>query len=321
MLGVNYDPARGESEADFTDERCVELVRRATGRPGLEVKLLDRTSFAMAHVLAGRYRQGRVFLAGDAAHTMPPTGGQGGSTALQDGCDLAWRLWLVLSGQAGEGLLDAYDAERRPIGTLTADAQLANLGVRMPPAMRVDYPEPLADPFAAIIGYRYHSPIVVGEPGDDGSLLEDPREPTGRPGSRAPHVVLEREGGTISAHDLFGSGFVLLAGAGGGVGARRRLGGGPAGRPAHGVPDRPRPDRSGRSLGAPVRRARGRRGAGAPGRLRRLAVARDGRGPGGRARRRPHPRARPSGALSRSKSSSAARRTSSGVTPASTVLA
>ncbi|GGS66593.1 FAD-dependent oxidoreductase [Planobispora rosea] len=220
VLGVNYDPAAGQSEADFTDERCVELVRRATGLPGLEVKLLDRTAFAMAHVLAGRYRQGRVFLAGDAAHTMPPTGGQGGSTALQDGCDLAWRLWLVISGQAGEGLLDTYDAERRPIGALTADAQLANLAVRMPPAARAAYPEPLADPFAAILGYRYHSAAVVAEADDDGSLLEDPREPTGRPGSRAPHVALEREGGPISTHDLFGSGFVLLTGADGGEWAR-----------------------------------------------------------------------------------------------------
>ncbi|GII00588.1 FAD-dependent monooxygenase [Planobispora takensis] len=211
VMGVNYDPGRGESEADFTDERCRELVRRGTGLPDLEVKIVDRTSFSMAHILAGSYRRGRVFLAGDAAHTMPPTGGQGGSTALQDGCDIAWRLWLVISGQAGDGLLDAYDAERRPIGGLTADAQLANLGVRMPPAMRVGYPEPLEDPFAAIIGYRYHSAVIAAEPGDDGSLLEDPRTPTGRPGSRAPHAVLEREGRPLSTVDLFGSGFVLLA--------------------------------------------------------------------------------------------------------------
>jgi hypothetical protein len=142
---------------------------------------------------------------------MPPTGGQGGSTALQDGCDIAWRLWLVISGQAGEGLLDSYDAERRPIGTLTADAQLANLGVRMPPAMRVGYPEPIEDPFAPLLGYRYHSAAIVAEPGDDGSLLEDPRRPTARPGSRAPHVVLERGERLVSTIDLFGAGFVLLA--------------------------------------------------------------------------------------------------------------
>lgn len=209
VLGVNLK--EGESEADFSDERCVELVRIAVGRPGLDVRILDKTSFAMAHVLADTYRAGRVFFAGDAAHTMPPTGGQGGSTALQDGCDIAWRLWLVLTGQAGPGFLDTYDAERRPIGALTADAQLANLGVRMPPAARVGYPEPLEDPVGALIGFRYHSTAILDEPGDDGSILEDPRVPNGRPGSRAPHVVLDWEGLRISTIDLFGSGFVLLA--------------------------------------------------------------------------------------------------------------
>ncbi|MCK2221756.1 FAD-dependent monooxygenase [Actinomadura sp. ATCC 31491] len=209
VLGVNL--AEGQTPDDFTDERCVELVRTAIGRPDLDVRLLDRTTFAMAHILADTYRAGRVFFAGDAAHTMPPTGGQGGSTALQDGCDLAWRLWLVLTGQAGPDFLDTYDAERRPVGVLTADAQLANLGVRMPPAARVGYPEPLADQAGALLGHRYHSTAVLDEPGDDGSILEDPRVPTGRPGSRAPHVILDWEGQRISTIDLFGSGFVLMA--------------------------------------------------------------------------------------------------------------
>ncbi|MFI6709939.1 FAD-dependent monooxygenase [Nonomuraea sp. NPDC050478] len=211
VLAVNYDTGAGRSEADFTPERCVELARVATGVPDLAVKLLDRTSFAMAHVLAGRYREGRVFLAGDAAHTMPPTGGQGGSLALQDGADLAWRLWLVITGQAGPDFLDSYDAERRPIGVMTADAQLANLGMRMPPAARVGYPEPLGDPQGAVLGARYHSTAVIEDPDDDGSLLEDPRHPTGRPGSRAPHVPLTWEGRPMSTIDLFGGGFVLLA--------------------------------------------------------------------------------------------------------------
>ncbi|MER6942778.1 FAD-dependent monooxygenase [Nonomuraea sp. NPDC000554] len=209
VVGVNYSPGQGAD--DFTPERCVELVRLAVGVPDLDVRILDTTTFAMAHVLADRYREGRVFLAGDAAHTMPPTGGQGGSTALQDGCDLAWRLWLVTTGQAGPDFLDSYDAERRPIGALTADSQLANLGVRMPPAMRTDYPEPLEDPMEVILGYRYHSAAILAEPGDDGAITENPRVPTGRPGSRAPHLVLDWDGQRISTIDLFGSGFVLMA--------------------------------------------------------------------------------------------------------------
>lgn len=117
----------------------------------------------------------------------------------------------MITGQAGPGFLDSYDAERRPVGKLFADAQLANLGMRMPPAARIGYPEPLDDPAGAILAARYHSPAVLTEPGDDGSLLEDPRRPTGRPGSRAPHVRLERSGERLSTIDLFGSGFVLLA--------------------------------------------------------------------------------------------------------------
>ncbi|AQZ66263.1 Polyketide hydroxylase WhiE VIII [[Actinomadura] parvosata subsp. kistnae] len=207
VLGVH----QAADEGPFTAERCVELVRAATGRPGLDVRILDRATFGIAHVLAGSYRAGRVFLAGDAAHTMPPTGGQGGSTALQDGADLAWRLWLVLTGQAGPAFLDTYDAERRPVGTLTADAQLAELGARMPPAARIGYPERLPDPLHALLGHRYHSTAILDEPGDDGSILEDPRLAGGKPGSRAPHIVLDWDGQRLSTIDLFGSGFVLMA--------------------------------------------------------------------------------------------------------------
>jgi hypothetical protein len=72
--------------------------------------------FRISMRLAAQYRQGRVFIAGDAAHIHPPTGGQGMNTGIQDAYNLAWKLALVLKGEAPAALLDSYEAERRPVG-------------------------------------------------------------------------------------------------------------------------------------------------------------------------------------------------------------
>ncbi|XVQ15873.1 FAD-dependent monooxygenase [Spirillospora sp. CA-255316] len=222
-LAVNYYPDRGQSKADFTLERCVELARVAADAPDLNVEIVDHADFPFAHVIAERFHEGRIFLAGDAAHTMPPTGGQGANTAAQDGHDIAWRLALVLSGQAGPGLLDAYDTERRPVGAFTADQQLAEYAIRMAPHLKDDDTPELADPLVALLGFCYRSPEILAEEdavqrrratatGVGEVLLEDPRRPSGAPGTRAPHVPLDRNGSRISAIDLYGYGFTLLAG-------------------------------------------------------------------------------------------------------------
>lgn len=85
------------------------------GRPVLS-DLRWSSIFRISMRLASSYRSGRVFLAGDAAHIHPPTGGQGMNTGIQDAYNLAWKLALVLRGKAGPALLDSYDAERRPVG-------------------------------------------------------------------------------------------------------------------------------------------------------------------------------------------------------------
>src|SRR5271154_3643558 len=87
----------------------------------------------MSSLVAERMAEGRVFLAGDAAHTMPPTGGLGGQTAIQDAADLAWKIAAVRSGQAGPALLDTYAAERHPVAELTVARQTANYFERMRP--------------------------------------------------------------------------------------------------------------------------------------------------------------------------------------------
>lgn len=120
LLVVDYDPSRGESPADFTPERCVELIRVALRQPDLEPKLLGTEEWTMGAWVADTIRSGRVFLVGDSAKVTPPTGGHGGNTAIQDSFDLAWKLAAVLDGTAGPALLDSYDAERRPLAAAIA---------------------------------------------------------------------------------------------------------------------------------------------------------------------------------------------------------
>lgn len=91
-------------------------VSRFSPMPAAVDDLRWASTFRIAHRIAGSYRVGRAFLAGDAAHIHPPTGGQGMNTGLQDAYNLAWKLALAVRGRAADGLLDSYDRERRPVG-------------------------------------------------------------------------------------------------------------------------------------------------------------------------------------------------------------
>ncbi|WP_188196957.1 FAD-dependent oxidoreductase [Nonomuraea sp. SYSU D8015] len=202
-LHVTYRPDLGESAEQFTPERCVELARAAAGLPDLAVEPLEVMPWQTTAAVAGRFADGRVFLAGDAAHVMPPAGAYGANTGIQDAANLAWKLAYVLHGWAAPSLLDTYDAERRPIARLTVDQALATgrewFGADLPPEAGA---AELLDEVTLKFGYRYGP----GEP------FEDPRRPTGAPGSRAPHVWLEQDGKQVSTVDLWASGLVLLAG-------------------------------------------------------------------------------------------------------------
>ena len=99
VLGMQWDP-RSESFADYTPERCIELIRAATGVPDLEVEVIARMPIEFVAQAADRVRAGRTFLIGDAAHRMPPFGGRGLNTAVADAFGLSWKLAWVLRGWA-----------------------------------------------------------------------------------------------------------------------------------------------------------------------------------------------------------------------------
>ena len=97
------------------DARAHELLATAIGAD-MPMEVLDVAHWQAEANVATRFAEGRVFLAGDAAHVVPPNGGFGGNTGVQDAHNLAWKLAAVVKGDAGPALLDTYDAERRPLG-------------------------------------------------------------------------------------------------------------------------------------------------------------------------------------------------------------
>ena len=196
MISVPYD---GRSLSDFTERHCLDLIRKAVGHDDFTAKILDLLPWRPEAMVADTFVDGRVFLAGDAAHVMPPTGAFGGNAGIQDGYNLAWKLAMVIAGTAGPALLDSYEPERKPLIDATVEQALLRLRSWYTDAEK---PATLDDNTVAF-GYRYHSSALIDAPDE---LFEDPLEPTASPGSRAPNVTVD--GGSIL--DLFGRGFVLL---------------------------------------------------------------------------------------------------------------
>jgi 2-polyprenyl-6-methoxyphenol hydroxylase-like FAD-dependent oxidoreductase len=215
------------SEADIH-----AALSRAMGRQ-FDYEILSIMRWVRRELVADSYGTGRVFIAGDAAHLMSPTGALGMNSGIQDVVDLGWKLEAMLRGWGGQHLLASYDIERRPVALRNVAASSANLrrmistrSERPPPseifqdgpkadAIRKDY----GDWFTAAmrhewfmngfhLGYRYdNSPIVWPDgtpaPPDETSTYAQ----TARPGARAPHVWLADGRSTL---DLYGRGFVLL---------------------------------------------------------------------------------------------------------------
>ena len=199
----------GELSADLWGDtgeaKCVEFVREALGDPEIAVEVENVQRWNASAEWAETFRAGRIFLAGDSGHVMPPTGGYGGNTGVQDAHNLAWKLAHVVRGDAGPRLLATYDPERRPIAQEIVEQAYARYVLRLAPELGKENLHAMADDAAIDLGYRYRSDAVVSDGGDDG-LFADPREPAAEPGVRAPHVAL----GSGSTIDLFGRRFVLV---------------------------------------------------------------------------------------------------------------
>jgi hypothetical protein len=182
--------------------------------------------------VAERYGEGRVWLAGDAVHTMSPTGGFGMNTGMGDAVDLGWKLAALIEGWGGENLLQSYNTERQPVGRRAIDAAARTFKALVSPddysvvldrspeteRARVEIGRKLREAtygewdthtLGVQLGYRYESsPLCMSDgtppPPDDHVVYT----PSARPGSRAPHAWLAPGRSTL---DLFGRGFVLLA--------------------------------------------------------------------------------------------------------------
>jgi 2-polyprenyl-6-methoxyphenol hydroxylase-like FAD-dependent oxidoreductase len=204
---------------DFTPEFCAQLIREGIGVADIPVKVLGVSPWEASAIVADRYRVGNVFLAGDAAHEMPPTGGFGLNTGVQDVHNLAWKIAAVLRGNADESLLDSYHDERQPLAVITTKNSLAN-AMSMGRTERQSGVLPrreFLNEQGLIFGVNYDSNAVIPD-GTSPPAIDDPVTeylPSARPGSRAPHVWLRRGNEQISTVDLIGPHFLLLAGAAG----------------------------------------------------------------------------------------------------------
>jgi putative polyketide hydroxylase len=183
----------------LTSEEAVALIRSAVGRSDLEVEVVSSATFRISADVADRYRNGRVFLAGDAAHTLPPTGGFGINTGLADIHNLAWKLAWTLNGEAPRSLLDSYEPERRSVALSNAawSSNNAKRFVGLKNALAANDRAEIArlvaeqsshvDPLDQDLGFSYAPLDEAGPPAFERSSL----------GARAPHASVYDETETV----------------------------------------------------------------------------------------------------------------------------
>ena len=213
-----------------TDDDMKALFEAIVATP-VQYQMVHCAKWVQRLLLAERYLERRVFIAGDAAHLVIPTGGLGMNTGVGDAIDMSWKLAATLRGWGGPRLLQSYEAERRHVGAINVKASGGGTYGRMKwrAAYRPDIADDTPEGRAALahlleiareeapksfrvvgaeLGYRYAgSPVICDEPGGPEPNIEE-YVPTSWPGARLPHVWLEP--GRVSVHDRIGGGFTLL---------------------------------------------------------------------------------------------------------------
>ncbi|KAK5137746.1 hypothetical protein LTR08_007317 [Meristemomyces frigidus] len=230
FLAVNTAGERGTEASRFpavniTNERASEMLRAAIGAD-VEYEITLLSPWDAVCDVAERFQVDRILLAGDAAHIVTPNGGFGGNTGIQDAHNLAWKLALVLKGQAGGDLISTYEAERWPVAKKTVDQVFERYIVRTAPEFRqegMEVEEEVPEPHLEL-GYQYHSQGLATKGLPGGSVTSDPATATAEAGTMAHHVLVTTTDQTESPArpiaGLLGRTFVLVAGRDGGAWVR-----------------------------------------------------------------------------------------------------
>lgn len=214
-----------EDEPKPDEAKVYEMIRKATGLPDLaesDVNIITTGKWDICGLIADHFQSGRIFLAGDSAHALPPNrGGYGANTGIADGHNLAWKLAAVIKGQSHPALLDTYSAERVPTVRLRHDQLFMRDDYRRY-AEGAEWPwkheqdgGKMLDDVAIELGQVYVSASVRPSPQEEeeGAIpaARTPQEWAGRPGTRTPHVPLRRGRMELSSLDLFGKTWVLAS--------------------------------------------------------------------------------------------------------------
>ncbi|MEV0474142.1 FAD-dependent monooxygenase [Streptomyces prunicolor] len=232
----NFEIAPGADPDAVTASECEKQIAAAIGET-VAIKIHNIWSWSHDLSVTDKWREGRVFLAGDAAHHFPPHGGFGLNSGVQDAQNIAWKLAATLRWNAGDGLLASYEEERLPVAEFNGEQMMHNTrqmektGFMMQdknflalletaegaPARRaiadgIPAQRAMLSSHGQQFGYQYQSDAMVS----DGTKIVESSvteyRPTARPGARAPHSWVRSHGEAISTIDLYDGGFVLLTG-------------------------------------------------------------------------------------------------------------